>query len=324
MSQMMKDMLMLSASDVFRQFIPSEHGESLDEQIYPWSADGIGQKLQQPLSADEADPKTINNILQMRAVEMQHWMHYHTFSKMVTDERFKKLAGAIARAEHMHFWKLHSLLPIPSSHSETLLKEELALLACYDRCSQNEPNESVKSAFSHIGMDHLQHAEFAMHQVEKSGKMDVNRITAGMDLTGGKPLDQQFMKPDDTFWQGQMNGVYSKADVDPQTLINVDQSLAGELAAWTGYACAATFESDSSVKSSMAAMSSVEDQHVAILSSIKDPSETLLERALVHEQVEVRNYRMMMEQEENPKVRKAFEDLYREDMEQARLFGQFA
>lgn len=322
-TQIMMERMMTSVGDVFRQFIPSERGESLDEQIYPWNVDGLKQKVESPLSMDELNPRTIANILSMRAVEMQHWTDYHAYAKMVMDQNLKKQLNMIAWAEHMHFLMLQSLLPTPNVPSQDVIASELSLIMNYDMCIRDEPNDSVKNAFQHIRQDHVQHAQYAAQQLQNQGA-DINRMTGGMDMSGGRALNQQFMKPDSTIWQGQYNGVYNKGDVDARTLINIDQSLAGEVAAWNGYACAMTFEKNNDVKLNFGAFCTVENQHVSILGSLRDPSETLLERSLLHEQVEVQNYRQMMESETNPKARKVFEHLYREDLEQARLFGDIA
>lgn len=322
-THMMMERMMMSVGDVYRQFIPDEHGEPLEEQIFPWSVEGIQQKKQQRLDPEQMDPMTISRILQMKAVEMQHWTEYLAHAKMITDERLKKLLNSVAWAEHMHYLKLLSLLPVPKSPSQAVLKGEISLIHGYDMCLQNEPNDSIRSAFQHIQHDHKQHAEFAAQQLHSQG-MDVQKSTGGIDISGGRPLEQQFMKPDDCIWQGQFDGVYKKDSVDPQTLVNVDMSLAGEMAAWTTYGCASLFEHDDGITTHFAAFSSVENQHVSILSSIKDPTETILERALVHEQVEMQNYHKMMEQESHPEVREVFEHLYREDMEQARRLGELA
>ncbi len=323
MAQMMKEWLMLSAGDVFQRFIPSEKGESLEEQIYPWSVEGVSRKVEMPLMPSEIDTKTMCHLLQMRAVEAQHWMDYRHYSMMVTDPDFKKLLGQIARAEHTHYWWLHSLMPPANNPSEAVLNSELAIIDSYDMCIQSEPNSDIRAAFEHIKSDHVMHAEYAARQAQSMGS-DVNRFTGGMSLSGGRPLEQQFMKPEDTFWHGRMDGVYKKTDVDPMTLVNVDASIAGEIAAWSGYGCAAISEQDQPNRTHFAAFSSIEEQHVALLGSIKDPTETILESSLVHEQVEVQHYKKMMDHITNPRVKAVFEDLYEEDLEQARLFGEFA
>lgn len=312
---------MQTVSNVYRQLIPSEHGESLEDQIFPWSVSGLKQDMQTPLPAHEGDPRTMYNVMQMMCVEMQHWADYHAYAKMTSDERFKSLLGSLARAEHVHHLKLMSLLPKPHSPSESVLEMETALLTGYNMAIKNETNSVVRSAFSHIFRDHLQHAEFAADRVRDEG-CPVDKITGGADLSGGRPLDQQFMKPGDTIWNGRFDGCYSKDTVDVRTLVNVDMLLAGELAAWSGYMCAMENTDDQSLRLNLGAFQSIEDQHMGILGSIKDPRETLLERSLVHEQVEMHNYRMMMEHETNPQAKKVFEDLYREDLEQARLLGQ--
>lgn len=322
-AQMMKDMLMTSVGDVYREFIPSEEGESLDEQIYPWGFEGLSEKLYEPLPVSDLSPQTVTNILQMRSTEMHHWMDYMMFAQMVTEQKFKKLLNSIAWVEHLHFWKLHSLLPAAELPSEDVLKGELALMACYDMAIQTEPNEDIKQAFQQMRMDHLYHAEYAANQVQ-SVRTDLNRITGGKDLGGGRPLNEQFTKPENTFWKGSFRGVYDKSSVEPQTLINVDMVQSGELAAWNMYGSAASWEKDVTVKLHFSAFSGVENQHVSILGSIKDPGESLLEKALVHERVEMHGYSQLIQNEPNETVRKVFEDLYEEDKEHARLFGQIA
>ncbi|MHB0999338.1 MAG: hypothetical protein ACYC27_08825 [Armatimonadota bacterium] len=310
-------------SDTYRQFIPTEEGESLEEQIFPWSMDGIRQKMNQPLPAHDGDPRTMWNIIQMMAVEAQHWFDYHAYAKMTSNPEFKSLLVSLARAEHVHHQMLMSLIPKPHDASEMVLLGEMALIASYHMAMNNEPNDAIKSAFKHISDDHMQHAQFAVQMVQSKG-CDPAAMTGKMDLSEARPIEKQFMRPNDVIWQGRFDGSYHKNDVHPQTLINVDMALAGETAAWDKYSCAMKNTDDMNTRTNYAAFQSIEDQHASILGSIKDPMETILDRSLVHEQVEIQNYGMLMMNETNPQVKKVFADLYNEDMEQARLFGQMA
>lgn len=314
---------MFSVGDAYRQLIPTDRGEAMQEQIYPWNMDGIKENMQNRLPAHEVDPETISNIINMMAVEIQHWVDYSTYAKMTNDERFKGLLNELARAEHMHHLKLMSLLPVPHAPSELVLEGEAAILSAYGLCMSREPDTVISNAFEHIFKDHQQHAEFAAQNVQKGG-CDVNTITGGAELSGGRPINEQFMRPADTIWQGNFGGSYDKNNVDPLTLINVDMALAGEVAVWDMYHCAMTNEGDINNCQNFAGFQSVESQHVAILGSIKDPAETPLERSLVHESVEISTYAVLKNTETNEQVRKVFDDLYREDMEQGWLLGQFA
>ena len=113
-TQMKMEQMMTSVGDAFRQLITTEKGESLDEQLYPRSTEGVVKRLHKPLDPQEVNPTTISNILLMRAVEMQHWMDYHAYAMMVSDEELKSLLTKVAIAEHNHVLELQSLLPTPA------------------------------------------------------------------------------------------------------------------------------------------------------------------------------------------------------------------
>lgn len=314
---------MQTVGNIYRTLIPSEKGESLEEQIYPWNKDGIKQNMQEPIPLEELGPDTLSRIMQMMAVEAQHWNDYRSFSTWVEDQQMKSLLGQLARAEHAHHLKLMSFLPMPKTPSEEVLINETSLLVGYQMAIEHEPNEAVKSAFQHIFQDHLQHAEYA-DNLMKEKDLPRSTITAGCDFSGGRPLDQQFLRAEDTFWQGKFDGCYSKDTVDKETLLHVDKAMAGELAAWDGYHCAMTVTQTEEINLHWASFQSIEDQHLAILGSIRDPKESLLERALVHEQVETHYYEKFMDMEDNPRVKKVFQDLHREDMEQGWQLGKLA
>lgn len=322
MAVRMAEMLQ-TVSDVYRQFIPSEKGKSLDEQIYPWSLDGIKEAMKEPFEAHQLDPQSLAFCMQMMAVEAQHWLDYHSYSEWVSDQQLKSLLGQLARAEHVHHLKLMSLLPQPHAPSEAVLSMEMAVLMAYQYCMEHEPNDSITSAFRHIFDDHVTHAEFAATDVQSKG-CPPETITGGADLSGGRRMERQFMKVEDTMWQGKFDGCYSKDTVDPQTLMNVDMSLAGEITAWHGYHCALENTPEQNMRIAWAAFQSIEDQHVGILGSLRDPTESLLERALVHEQVEIQCYSMMHDMDINPRVKEIFGELYKEDLQQAWELGQLA
>lgn len=323
-ARMMSERAMMSVSDVYRGLIPSEQGTPLDEQIYPWSYEGFQKKsAEKPLSMEEADLKTIVFLLAMQAVETQNWMDYHSFARMVTDERFKKLLNSIAWAEQAHVMKISSLLPPAQDPIGVLLIGEITAVLGYNIWIENEPNSAVKEAFQHIVQDHKEHARYAVQQAKTAG-LDVSKLISGLDFSGARLYKEQFMKPDDAAWQGHFDGVYKKGSVDPQTLVNVDVALAAERWAWHAYQCAATFEQNTNLAFDFRAISSVENQHVSILSSLKDPTESILERAIVHEKAEMQLFGMLKDSESNPVVRQAYQQLYKEDLEQARLFGDIA
>lgn len=313
--------LMRSVTDSYRSFIPSDRGEPLDDQIFPWSVEGVRHDTHEQLPLHEGDPLTYQSVMQMMAVEAQHWAEYHAYETWTMDPEMKSLFGRIARAEHIHHLRLMSLLPTPHASSEAVLAAETSLLAVYTMCMENEPDEAIRNAYRHIFADHLQHAEYAADLVRTAG-CPADWYIGSADLSGGRPLDQQFMKPQDTIWQGAWQGCYDKNTADPRTAVNLDMAIACEVSAWSGYMYAVHMEQDQDQRMHYGAFSSIEDQHVSILDSIKDPSESMIERALIHEQVEMQNYARLMESETNDQVRKVFAELYREDMQHAWLFGQ--
>ncbi len=312
---------MRGVNDNYRGFIPSERGEPLEEQIFPWSVDGVRKDTHDQLPLHEGDPRTLQSVIQMMAVEAQHWADYRAYGAWTADAEMKSLFGQIARAEHLHHMRLMSLLPTPHATSEAVLAAETAALSAYTMCMENEASETIKKAYRHIFDDHLEHARYAEDLVRNAG-CPADWYTGGADLKGGRSLDQQFMKPEDTIWQGDWSGCYDKNTADPRTALNVDMAMAGEVSAWTGYMYSMHMERDQDQRTHYAAFSSIEDQHVSILGSIIDPNETMLERALVHEQVEMQNYQRLMETETNDLAKEVFSDLYREDMEHAWLLGQ--
>jgi rubrerythrin len=259
----------------------------------------------------------------MAGVEAFHWMEYTSYAQWTADKDTKSLLGRIARAEEVHHHMLVSLLPVPHHPIEGILAGEVALLSAYESCIEKEPNDTVCDAYKHIFWDHLEHANYAARQVNAAG-CPADAYTGGADLSDGRSLDEQFMNVEDTMWQGSFTGCYDKNDVNPLTLINVDMALSGEYHAWYAYMCAFNHVDDMDMRNHLAAFSSIEGQHVGILGSLKDPSETMLERSLVHENVEIINYDRLRRAESNDRVRQVFDELYMEDLEHARLFGEMA
>lgn len=311
----------LCVGDLYQSFIPSQKGEPLSEQILPWGADGIRKDMQTPVPMHSGDPMTLSNVIRMMAVEMQHWHDYLHFAQWTKNADFKRLLVSLAAAEQIHHLKLSSLIPSAHDPSEMVLASEMGLLNAYCGALACEPDDSIKNAFKMLFNDHLEHADYAAKRVVKMG-CPVDSLTGGADLSEGKPIERQFLRPDDTIWEGRFDGSYSKDTVQAITLTNVDLACAGELTAWEIYQSALLDTSEQEIRSDFAAFQSVEHQHSAILDSIVDPSETPLERALVHEQTEIINYQILMDEESNPQVQKVFADLYKEDLEHARLLGE--
>jgi hypothetical protein len=100
---------------------------------------------------------------------------------------------------------------------------------------------------------------------------------------------------------------YDKDKTSPQTKVNILTVLSGEQQTHNFYAEHGFMYGDKILRETYAEIKDVEEEHVTMYESLIDPSETMFEKALLHEFTEVCNYYTCMEDETDDRIKKYWE-----------------
>ncbi len=100
---------------------------------------------------------------------------------------------------------------------------------------------------------------------------------------------------------------YDRTTADPISKLNTMTLIGGEYQTHDYYMTVGPFFADPVARQLYAEIASIEEQHVTQYESLADPTESWLEKWLLHEANEVYNYWSCLESESNPRVKAIWE-----------------
>src|SRR5436853_348071 len=128
---------------------------------------------------------------------------------------------------------------------------------------------------------------------------DANNILQSYtDILPGRPTLVEHRAPIDD-----LRRPYSRSEAEPLSKLNALTLVAGEFQTHDYYMNIGPTFSDPVARQLYAEIASIEEQHVTQYEPLADPSETWLEKWVLHEANEVYNYWCCAEQESNPRLR---------------------
>jgi hypothetical protein len=139
-----------------------------------------------------------------------------------------------------------------------------------------------------------------MDRVE--GRDANNILQSYTDVIPGRPTSVEHRAPHDDLRQP-----YDRLTADPISKMNALTIMAGENQTHDYYMTVGPSFSDPIARQLYAEIASIEEQHVTQYESIIDPSETWLEKWLLHEANEVYNYYSCVAFEDDPRIRRVWE-----------------
>jgi hypothetical protein len=132
---------------------------------------------------------------------------------------------------------------------------------------------------------------------------DANNITQSYsDITPGRPTAEEHRAPEDD-----LRNYYQKKTAEPLTKLHALTIRDSEFQTHDYYMNIGPLFSDPVARQLYAEIASIEEQHVTQYESIIDPSETWLEKWLLHEAMEAYNYYGCMQQESNSRIKAIWE-----------------
>ncbi len=277
-----------------------EKGIPLDKQQRNWH-----QIVAKPYKKQKVDCYTRTRQILMNGIEVEAWGFKHQFNRFVPniDLEDKENISRIGRIENQQQMTCNWLTPADQSVLETTLGYEQVAVDLTAWLAQNEPDKYVKETFD-FGLledfDHLyRYSQFA-YMTESIEPSDI--VQGKTDVIVGRPTQHHH----------NCNGLrlrnyYDKNTASPQTKVNILTVLSGEQQTHNFYAEHGFMYGDHVLRETYAEIKDVEEEHVTMYESLIDPSETMFEKALLHEFTEVCNYYTCLEDEEDEEIKKYWE-----------------
>lgn len=276
--------------------IKNEKGVPLERQTFNWK-----ELAGQPYSKLNDDAFTRVRVILMNGVESEAVRFSHACARM--NKELQPHLARIRRIEHHQQTMVNWLNPADQSALETTIGFEQAAIEITASVAQSEPDAYLAGVYR-FGMledfDHLYRFAALMDRVE--GRDANNILQSYTDIRVGRPTIVEHRDPLDD-----LRNPYDKATADPLSKINANTIMAAEHQVHDYYLTVGPMFADPVARQLYAEIASIEEQHVTQYESIIDPSETWLEKWLMHELTEVYNYWSCLEQEGNSRIKNVWE-----------------
>lgn len=271
-------------------------GAPLDKQRFTWK-----ELAGKPISKLDDDAFTRVRVILMNGIEVDSLRLKHIMSRLSGELRVP--LAEVRRVEHHQATMVNWLLSADHSPLETTIAYEQVAIEVTAAIAQAEPDPYQAQTYR-FGLledfDHLYRYSALLDRME--GK-DANDILQGYtDIVPGRPTRIEHRAPQDD-----VRDHYDRNSAKLITKLHAAMLTAAEYQTHDYYMNIGPTFSDPMARALYAEIASIEEQHVTQYGSLTDPQETLLEKWLIHEAMEVYNYYSCVEQEPNPRIKAIWE-----------------
>ncbi|HEY0335714.1 MAG TPA: hypothetical protein VGC70_00125 [Burkholderiales bacterium] len=274
----------------------TEKGCPLDKQRFTWR-----DLVQKPISKLDDDTYTRIRIILTNGIEEEALRFSHACSRM--NRELQLPLAQIRRAEQHQHTMINWLIGADHSPLETTIAYEQVAIEVTAAVAQREPDPYLAQTYR-FGLledfDHLYRYTALLDRLE--GKDANNILQSYTDILPGRPTIEHHRAPQDDLRQP-----YDGKTAHPLSKLHALTIMSGEQQTHNYYMNIGPLFTDPVARQLYAEIASIEEQHVTQYESIIDPTETWLEKWLMHEATEVWNYYGCATQETNPRIKAIWE-----------------
>jgi hypothetical protein len=273
-----------------------DKGVPLEKQTFTWK-----ELVQPPYSKLNDDAFTRVRVILMNGIESEALRFGHSFARM--NGELRRDLARVRRIEQHQQTLVNWLNPADQSPLETTIGFEQVAIEVTAAIAQKEPDPYMAQVYR-LGLledfDHLYRYSALMDRVE--GKDANSLIQSYTDILPGRPTKVEHRAPEDD-----LRRPYQRASAAFLTKLNAVTLMAGEHQTHDYYMNIGPTYPDPIGRQLYAEIASIEEQHVTQYESMTDPTETWLEKWVLHEANEVYNYWSCVESETNSRIKKIWE-----------------
>jgi rubrerythrin len=273
-----------------------ERGVPLEKQQFTWK-----DFVRTQYSKLDADAFTRVRVILMNGVELEALRFQHAAARM--NARLQLPLARIRRVEQHQATLVNWLNPADQSPLETTIGYEQVAIEVTAHLAQHEPDAYLAQVYR-FGLledfDHMYRYSALLDRLE--GKDANNILQSYTDVMPGRPTMHEHRAPEDDVREH-----YDRLKAHPLTKLNSLTLMAAEQQTHNYYMNIGPLFADPVARALYAEIASIEEQHVTQYESLIDPSETWLEKWLMHEATEVWNYWSCVQQESDPRVKAIWE-----------------
>jgi len=273
-----------------------EKGTPLDDQRFT-----LRELTPAPMSKLDDDAFTRVRIILMNGIEMGANRFQHMAAAF--NEDLREPLARVRRVEHHQQTMVNWLLSPDDSPLDITLGYEQVAIEVTASIAEHEPDEYLAQVYR-FGLledfDHLYRYSALADRLE--GKDANNILQSYTDVLPGRPTRVEHRDPHDD-----LRDHYDRRTAEPLSKVHALTLFAGEYQTRNYYMTIGPMYTDPVARGLYAEIASIEEQHATQYGSLCDPTETWLEKWLLHEATEAYNYYSCMQYESNPRIRGIWE-----------------
>ena len=276
--------------------ITKERGVPLDRQVFTW------RELAGPtFSKLDDDAFTRVRVILMNGIESESVRFSHAAARM--NARLQGPLARVRRVEHHQQTLVNWLNPADQSPLETTIGYEQTAIEVTAMLAQQEPDAYLAQVYRFGMLEDFDHLYRYSALMDRLYGMDANNLLQSYtDIRPGRPTVVEHRDPMDD-----LRTPYDKQRAQPLTKLNSLVLVAAENQVHDYYLNIGPQFSDPVARQLYAEIASIEEQHVTQYESLIDPTETWLEKWLLHEATEVYTYWSCAQTETNKTLKAIWE-----------------
>jgi hypothetical protein len=276
--------------------ILKERGVALDRQAFTWR-----ELAGPPYSKLDDDAFTRVRVILMNGIESEALRFSHACARM--NRALQEPLAQIRRIEQHQQTLVNWLNPADQSPLETTIGFEQVAIEVTAAVAQVEPDEYLAQVYRYGLLEDFDHMYRFSALMDRMTGNDANNILQSYtDIIPGRPTAEEHRSP-----EHDLRTPYDRATAKPLTKLNATLIMAAEHQTHDYYMTIGPLFADPVARMLYAEIASIEEQHVTQYESIIDPTESWLEKWLMHEATEVWAYWSCMEQESNSRIKSIWE-----------------
>lgn len=258
----------------------------------------------------ETDPYTKTRIILMNGTEFESNWFYHQFARHCRNKEILKVIAEIRRSEQQQQKRIGSLKPVNESILETTLSYEQLAVDLTAILAKREKDSVVKKQLDYALLEDFDHLYRFTDMLEMDEKQNYKKLIGSYtEIMPGRPTIAEHRSPEQD-----LKLPINASVADPITKLNVCIITAAEQQTMNYYMNVAGFYHKDHGRKLFSEIAMIEEQHVSGYESLKDPTKTWLECAVMNEYTECYLYYSCMQTEKDPKIKEVWERHYENEV----------
>jgi len=289
-----------------------ERGIPLDQQYRSFK-----ERSHKPFSKCDVEAYTRSRVILMNGVENECWAWSHTFARMTGNREIKALLARTRMVDQQQQTTINWLMPTDQSVLETSVAYEQVAIDMTAYFARNEPDVYVREALDFGLLEDFDHLYRYSELLDFLEGQDPEVIVQGKtEIFPGRPTPQHHNDPEQ-----RLRRHYEKNRALPLSKLHVLTLLSGEQQTYAFYKEHGNYYGNPTARELYAEIGEVEEEHVTFYESLLDPTETPLQRQVMHELMEVYNYFHCFESEPDLRIKHIWEEFLHMELEHLHLWG---